>query len=584
MAGWSKRVDGSGLECLSALEKTEDKLGSEVGLKGSTITKEFEGEKVSNATGLLFIKFLSHLLKQVYGPQCFRPMPPMLGDKNPVDLFKLYAVVRERGGYEKVSRNGLWGLVAEECGFDSPSGLPLKLVYAKYLDSLDRWLLQTHCKGKELKIGVSMEMDPAFKDIIDKILEINEINGEVFNADLKNTNAVENVIVDCGNEQSVTAETNISVQCVRDDNGSVTSLPKEDGADRKRRQESFLEALNWAIMVARDPGDPSIGHLPYVSKWKSYGTDKVWKQVLLMRKWMLLDSNTDSSYQHSIWQKSHKMTPSLYEVKTPVVSERVRCSQRIIGAKEDSFKKRRTQLSTGSSSTSVQSEEDPSDAPTDSTEDSDVGRSWNQPRKIRRPVGRNFQADVPEWTGEIIESDSKWLGTQIWPLPKDEKLRVLIERDPIGKGRQDTCGCPIPGSYTCVKFHITEKRSKVENELGSAFKLWKLDSAGDEVANSWTKEEEKKFEDIVKSQSPSKCFWDEIFKEFPTKSRDSLVSYHFNVFLLRRRGHQNRFTPTEIDSDDDESRYGPRTKSFGREVVKSSNSIFCSPAKAPQDT
>jgi len=40
----------------------------------------------------------------------------MLGDKNPVDLFKLYAVVRGRGGYETVSRNGLWGLVAKEYG------------------------------------------------------------------------------------------------------------------------------------------------------------------------------------------------------------------------------------------------------------------------------------------------------------------------------------------------------------------------------------------------------------------------------------------------------------------------------------
>jgi hypothetical protein len=28
-------------------------------------------------------------------------------------------------------------------------------------------------------------------------------------------------------------------------------------------------------------------------------------------------------------------------------------------------------------------------------------------------IGPRFQAEVPQWTGDIFESDSKWLGTQV---------------------------------------------------------------------------------------------------------------------------------------------------------------------------
>lgn len=36
------------------------------------------------------------------------------------------------------------------------------------------------------------------------------------------------------------------------------------------------------------------------------------------------------------------------------------------------------------------------------------------------PVGPQFQAKVPEWDGVISGSDSKWLGTHMWPLEKKE--------------------------------------------------------------------------------------------------------------------------------------------------------------------
>lgn len=201
--------------------------------------------------------------------------------------------------------------------------------------------------------------------------------------------------------------------------------------------------------------------------------------------------------------------------------------------------------------------------------------------KKQIPVGPAFQAEVPGWTGVPSESDFKWLGTQIWPLQKAER-KFFIERDPIGKGRQDSCGCQVQGSVECVRFHIAEKRYRLKLEVGSAFYNWKFDKMGEEVMLSWTDEDQKNFKNIVRSNPPSleKRFWDQIFKFFPSKSREELVSYYFNVFLLQRRAHQNRYFPCDVDSDDDcESEFGSVAHSYGYETMKSASSIFHSPNK-----
>lgn len=195
-------------------------------------------------------------------------------------------------------------------------------------------------------------------------------------------------------------------------------------------------------------------------------------------------------------------------------------------------------------------------------------------------LGSKYQAHVLEWTGESSESDLKWLGTRDWPLEKQEH-RYLIERDPIGKGRQEYCGCQIPGSIECVRFHTAEKRLRVKRELGSAFYHWKFNEMGEEVGLPWTTEEEKKFKAIIKSNPPSlgKTFWDDIIESFPKKSWRELVSFYFNVYLLQRRGYQNRFTPNNIDSDDEDLESGTAINGFGHEEPNSSKSILKSPHK-----
>ncbi|KAL4337197.1 hypothetical protein AHAS_Ahas12G0086100 [Arachis hypogaea] len=88
------------------------------------------------------------------------------------------------------------------------------------------------------------------------------------------------------------------------------------------------------------------------------------------------------------------------------------------------------------------------------------------------PIGPRHQVMVPEWNNggaASSESDSKWLGTRVWPLKDGMNPRVVIERDAIGKGRQDSCGCSARGLVDCVGFHIDEKKTKLKLELGKHF-------------------------------------------------------------------------------------------------------------------
>ncbi|KAJ8540048.1 hypothetical protein K7X08_026437 [Anisodus acutangulus] len=456
----------------------------------------------------------------------------MLGNGKSVDLFKLYLTVRENGGYLRVSENGLWGLVAKNCGFDLSCGVAVKLVYVKYLDALERWML----RFKKSNGSVKNEVKKC--DLSDVELQLKDILTNILDEWLTKSSVVE-----------------------------------ENCVSRKRKRECYSDLVRWVSEVAKNPYDPDVGCLPERSKWKDYGNEVVWKRVLMLRDEMLLKRDVDSCAQYSIWQIKQKMHPSMYDDSSG--SGRLRCSQRVLSAK-DPLKKRRALLLSVSPSSS-HDVDDQVDGPTVSSAESAVGFWWKQRRK-RIPVGPQFQADIPESIEEIYESDSKWLGTQIWPLDKQVKKRTLVDRNPVGKGRKHICGCRSPGSYDCVKVHIFEKRRKVKIDLGSAYYQWKFDSMGEEVALSWSREEERKFQDIVKSNplSEEKSFWNEIFKFFPNKSRESLVSYYFNVFLLRRRGDQNRTNASNVDSDDDESEYGPRFNCFGRDAKFS---IFRSPKK-----
>ena len=125
--GWSMRADGSSLDCAKTLEKLEPALVDLDPFSEGLFLKS-EPDKIR----FWFNKFLGLFLKEVCAQGCYRPLPPLLADGQPVDLFKLFLVVSENDGYNAVSKSGLWDLVAKESGFDLNVASSLKLVYVKY--------------------------------------------------------------------------------------------------------------------------------------------------------------------------------------------------------------------------------------------------------------------------------------------------------------------------------------------------------------------------------------------------------------------------------------------------------------------
>ncbi|KAK7292695.1 hypothetical protein RJT34_15547 [Clitoria ternatea] len=370
----------------------------------------------------------------------------------------------------------------------------------------------------------------------------------------------------------------------KSDGGSESSGSGSSGGKRKR--ESVLNLLNWVTGIAKNPCDPEVGSVPEKSKWKSSSNVEVWKQLLSFREAAFPKRHFELSSERRGWQ-SQKMHPCMYDDQLGAsynLRERLKRDKKLLFGSPASAVR-------SSSESSVGTEGHLDRTPSPHTEDraekrshdsSDAHSVLHRCATVRIPVGMNHQAEIPEWIGMTSESDSKWLGTRMWPSEKVNS-RLLIERDPIGKGRQDSCGCSVPGSVECVRFHISEKRAKVKLELGAAFYDLNFDKVGEDVRQLWTKEEEKNFENVVRANPSSleTYFWDHIFKAFPKKSREDLVSYYFNVFLLQRRGYQNRHTPDKIDSDDDESESVLRNV-FGHQnqVQSSRSSILLTPKKS----
>ncbi|KAJ4728252.1 AT-rich interactive domain protein [Melia azedarach] len=677
-------AEGSVLDCVQTTSKQKNLEPNEFRVDLELLLKESEPspEKLRRC----FDQLLQIFLEKICARDSYRPLPPLLGDEQSVDLFKLFLVVRRKGGYGTVSKDNLWDLVTIELGLDSSFSPLVKLVYVKYLNALEGWLGRGLLRDiKDTKSGSSlsgylMELGPKFKvflsdskkrdrvyphleNVNSELNFVNDVNvckndviaaesggSEKFVNDEESITKgfsdstevakfcddgeVKSMVVDLeGDKNGYDAEVNSRLddvditKCVVNssdfrgeyndeevknalvvelkggkkcvENGQEDAMIVDSSAieekkeslshseksvessSHKRRQESMQKMLSWITGIAKDPCNSVVGSLPDKSKWKCYGNEELWKQVLSYREALFLKRQVDSSGEQSIGQKNQKMHPGMYDdhIGTSYnLRERLSCCKKTFQAG----------ASPKSSSAGTQSDsckggmENHDDKELLQTSDSSTAESvfdYDVEKPI--PVGPSFQAEVPEWTGVPSESDFKWLGTQVWPLQKVEH-KFFIERDPIGKGRQESCGCQFRGSIECVRFHIAERRYRLKLELGSAFHNWKFDKMGEEVMLSWSEEEQKKFKTIVRSNPPSlyRCFWDQIFKSFPYKSREELVSYYFNVFLLQRRAHQNRLTPDNVDSDDDyESESGFSTKSLGHETKKSPSSIFHSPNK-----
>ena len=172
------------------------------------------------------------------------------------------------------------------------------------------------------------------------------------------------------------------------------------------------------------------------------------------------------------------------------------------------------------------------------------------------PVGPDHQANVPmvsssrsmvsDRTGDG-ENEERWMGTCVIPMP----VKNLANN---GGGRTD-CGCLDNGSIRCVRQHVMEAREKLRKTVGREnFMELGFCDMGEEVALRWNEEEEQVFHEVVflHPASSGQNFWERLYEAFPYRSKRELVSYYFNVFMLRQRAAQNRSSFLYIDSDDDE--------------------------------
>ncbi|KAE8660476.1 Ubiquitin-conjugating enzyme E2 5 isoform 1 [Hibiscus syriacus] len=627
MTGLSSGADESSLDCKKNPEK-KDPASPSIDLDSFS-----EGSLLKSEPDKLrfrFKKFHGLFLKEICAQGCVCSLPAMPEDGQPVDWLKLFLVVREKGGYNAVSESGLWDSVAAESGLSLNIASLVKLVYVKYLVSLERWLekfvqskdsaSESHYSDHLLEMGaehkrflleskkfvefslveesivagsgegekcvhgeesIHIDLTKEFLDYeeMEKFRNDDDSKSVVVDSDGKkcinvdeyvdtpsdlersvgNSSGVEKM---CNEYEAKSAIMEDSVECKKCSHGAnhVTldsNDTKESFSSHKRKRDSMWGMLNWVIEVAKYPCDPVVGSLPECIKWKPSGSEELWKQILLFREAAFRRKGDQSSSDQSKWQKS-QMHPCMYDDNTNIgykLRERSSCTKKLLfgnlpskgldGPKAGIYKQLHGTC--------------------DSVTPGSVFY-WDVVNPV--PIGPHFQAEVPAWTDVASESDAKWLGTRFWPLEKKEP-RFLIERDRIGKGRQDSCGCRSVGSVECVKFHVAEKRSKMRLELGSAFYKWKFGKMGEDVGSAWSKEEQKMFSYIVKSNPSSvqKCFWDEIRKHFRKKSREELVCYYYNVFLLQRRAYQNRVTPTNIDSDD-EPEFESVAKGIRQEVTK----------------
>ncbi|KAK6116430.1 hypothetical protein DH2020_049892 [Rehmannia glutinosa] len=191
----------------------------------------------------------------------------------------------------------------------------------------------------------------------------------------------------------------------------------------------------------------------------------------------------------------------------------------------------------------------------------------NNPPRKEVPIGPDHQAEVPMWDPNASGKDfsrsyyladddreQELMGTCIIPMPD------LNDGVRVGSGRTD-CSCLDVGSMRCVQQHVKEVREKLRDTIGDQnFVELGFYDMGEVVARKWAPDDEQVFHEIVFSNPV--VFWKHLIAAFPTLKKKELVSYYFNVFMLRRRAVQNRSFLLEIDSDDDEEQKDPDEDSF----------------------
>lgn len=322
MARWSTSSNGSSIDCLETVGAYQ---GNGCCLNSDPVVKDHvDGANDHEVKQkCLFYQLLSVHLKEKNSKGIIRPLPVMLGDGQSLDLYNLFSLVKERGGYALVSKRGLWGSVTKELGLNIEVLASLRLVYDKYLNEFEGWLRKTF-GGKNFRSGNhgcdlgfnSMPLDiekelrgllcrnPKLKDDAPVHMESSKIRkhidlvnhkSEISLSDNKNQPICKDVHRIHGGDDLKFSNS--------DDLATLNSEDsKKEFKSRKRKREALPAMLNWIRQIAKHPLHPSIEPIPQPSKWKEYKGNEFWAQILRARKALLLRSSGEPNCGQSSLQ------------------------------------------------------------------------------------------------------------------------------------------------------------------------------------------------------------------------------------------------------------------------------------------
>jgi hypothetical protein len=213
--------DGSSLDCLEAKTFTESHGNDDSLIEDCVDSADHDRDKQKS---LFCQNFLVYLKENCTGSNV-RPVPVILGDGQLLDLYQLFSLVKEKGGYDVVSRKGLWHSVIVELGLDLHVLASVKLIYYKYLRDFEGWLSKTK------RTTINQKSDGALlgtKNLNNKCEGVQHVGGD----DEKIGNGVKGDLA-----------------------ASYVDVSGDEFDSHKRKRESISEMVNSTRHIAKHPID-----------------------------------------------------------------------------------------------------------------------------------------------------------------------------------------------------------------------------------------------------------------------------------------------------------------------------------------
>ncbi|CAN1778102.1 AT-rich interactive domain-containing protein 2 [Linum perenne] len=272
MAGWSMLANGTGLDSDIANHKQKGILQTN---DVDVVNRCDDDDDVE----------LRSLFDQALSVLRVKPVQASVGNGETVDLFKLFCVVGERGGFDLV--DGFWNFVAKELGLDPVLSGSVKLVYFRYLYSMEMWLIRSfsdeqlghHSERKRKGSDFSRDLETKLRGLLGDG-KTGEERGDTFGLDsgkcelgllgkmnpcrpangfhiMNNDDDDENINGGCGNYGDIA----VDQEMTQNDLGEKKS--------RKRKRISVSKLLRWIRQAAVCP----IDHAAVSTSYDKRGND-----------------------------------------------------------------------------------------------------------------------------------------------------------------------------------------------------------------------------------------------------------------------------------------------------------------------